>query len=528
MAKGQAVSLTIPKILAFVCVLLCIGSAHVQAESNLPTLLITEVQTQSISSKTEEYIEIYNPSQESVNVSQLQVQYLTASGNITLLSLNPSLENTALQAHGYLLLSQDGYDLGSDATFYSGLSDLGGHIQLVLDGEVTDTVGWGTATLSETAPALVATKGSSISRITDEVGIYQDTNNNQNDFIESQPNPQGGGILEELPDVCPNIEGAQAVVPAGYELGPDLDCELSHSCELQVTEISAQPNSDGQEYVELMNPSTQNTWPALCVLRINGSSPKSLPDSALLPGARIVALFASGNIRNFTGEVSLTSSIGQTISYIYPTTISGQTVNFSDTSITGYVSDRPTPGAVNQDVILSEEELTSQGDAVLALCPEGKYRNPLTNRCKNVEATVAVLASCDEGQERNPQTNRCRKITTAVATLVPCKAGQERNPETNRCRSITSADSTLKPCDEGQERNPDTNRCRKIVASSSGSSPALSTAEASLASPLRFGFKIVGALLTAVLMYGIYEYRIDIRNLFQKVRQGRIKGRPPD
>lgn len=47
----------------------------------------------------------------------------------------------------------------------------------------------------------------------------------------------------------------------------------------------------------------------------------------------------------------------------------------------------------------------------LAACPEGKYRNPLTGRCKSYATTVsAELKPCAEGYERNPATGRCRKI----------------------------------------------------------------------------------------------------------------------
>lgn len=52
-------------------------------------------------------------------------------------------------------------------------------------------------------------------------------------------------------------------------------------------------------------------------------------------------------------------------------------------------------------------------NSILAPCPEGKYRNPLTNRCKNIETSSSTLKECAEGYERNPETNRCRKIKTA-------------------------------------------------------------------------------------------------------------------
>lgn len=115
-------------------------------------------------------------------------------------------------------------------------------------------------------------------------------------------------------------------------------------------------------------------------------------------------------------------------------------------------SSTPMPGLAN--VITPPAE---------APCPDGKYRNTETNRCRTLEDTLNALSVCEEGYERNTLTNRCRKISTGtVSSLTPCKEGQIRNPETNRCRSIASEVADLIPCNDGYERNPSTNRCRKV------------------------------------------------------------------
>lgn len=139
----------------------------------------------------------------------------------------------------------------------------------------------------------------------------------------------------------------------------------------------------------------------------------------------------------------------------------------------------PDVGTVSDD--------SSESSSELAACPEGKYRNPLTNRCKTIETEPepktcdegyylneetnrcnkikeTTEKTCDEGYYLNVTTNRCNKIQTETA-LIPCKDGYERNPETNRCRKITTEEENeLSPCAEGYERNPETNRCRKIQA----------------------------------------------------------------
>src|SRR5690606_15418215 len=122
-------------------------------------------------------------------------------------------------------------------------------------------------------------------------------------------------------------------------------------------------------------------------------------------------------------------------------------------------TNRPTPGSANLPSIIVD----IQNELGLAPCPPGKYRNPLTNRCRNIVADASVLAACKDGQYRNPETNRCRKIE--ASTLKPCKDGQYRSEETNRCRNILGA-STLKPCKDNQYRSEETNRCRNLPGSS--------------------------------------------------------------
>ncbi|MBR3368757.1 lamin tail domain-containing protein [Candidatus Saccharibacteria bacterium] len=72
--------------------------------------------------------------------------------------------------------------------------------------------------------------------------------------------------------------------------------------------------------------------------------------------------------------------------------------------------------------------------------------------------------TCPAGKVINEETGNCVKILSLSTELAPCPEGYYRNPLTNRCRKYaTTTTSTLKECAEGYERNPLTNRCRKIV-----------------------------------------------------------------
>jgi hypothetical protein len=159
----------------------------------------------------------------------------------------------------------------------------------------------------------------------------------------------------------------------------------------------------------------------------------------------------------------------------------------------------------------------SDDGQTLEPCPVGKYRNPETNRCKNLQLSTAVLASCAVGQVRNPETNRCRSIATLAASLIPCRADQERNPETNRCRNIAS--SVQNSCQEGYERNPETNRCRKIPAKLAASPSVGELSGKSQDNPNIFFLTIMS---TIVLGYGVYEYRRDISNYLAKIKSHKL------
>jgi hypothetical protein len=154
------------------------------------------------------------------------------------------------------------------------------------------------------------------------------------------------------------------------------------------------------------------------------------------------------------------------------------------------------------------------GEVAPVPCPEGKYRNPLTNRCRNIEADASVLSSCADDEYRSPDTNRCRKTVLAAATITPCQEGYERNPDTNRCRKIANESTAPKPCDPGQERNPDTGRCRKITATSNAANVIDQPKKQGL---FNTNSLILGIVGVAAVSYGVYEWRSEIGSMFGRL-----------
>jgi len=160
---------------------------------------------------------------------------------------------------------------------------------------------------------------------------------------------------------------------------------------------------------------------------------------------------------------------------------------------------------------------------VAASCPDGKYLNPETNRCRTLEDTLNALSACEEGYERNPTTNRCRKIASAsTSTLTPCKEGQVRNPETNRCKAAASEASTLTPCNEGYERNPATNRCRKTAVDGASTTkyPVEPYAEGDSSSATWWA---IGGVAAIALGYAVWEWRQELAMLGVRIRTGLLR-----
>ena len=160
----------------------------------------------------------------------------------------------------------------------------------------------------------------------------------------------------------------------------------------------------------------------------------------------------------------------------------------------------------------SENGENGTSGEVTKTCPEGKFLNPKTNRCKNLQeinetstgktvttynpetGEATTVKYCNEGYYLNEETNRCNKVkeektvsgtssttssSTKKSTTKTCPEGKFLNPKTNRCKNIetvtesttgktittynpkTGEATTKKICNEGYELNEETNRCKK-------------------------------------------------------------------
>ena len=412
----------------------------------------------------------------------------------------------------------------SDASFAGGIAATSGHVRLLNAlGTEVDKLGWGAATNPETTAATTPANTKSLQRKDASPG-FQDTDNNSSDFIQINPLLHTSGIDEivTLIDVCPNIDDVQQTMPinylanengeclpdsclniAGLQInvpdnydsdvsgqcverdecsnlsgaqhdipeymvrGSDSDCIVEYS-PLQLTEIMPNANGSdtGNEFIEIHNPTNTMIDLTLYAVKVGASGAVySFP---------IGATIAPGEYRTFSDSVmkfTLVNTSSRVVLTAIGDAIFGDTGTYTSPpdgeswALIGEVwqyTNQPTPGAANRASIIEEVTVDST-DTGLTSCPAGKYRNPLTNRCRTITSDASVFATCDNDQYRNPETGRCRKITTA--TLTPCKDGQYRSEETNRCRNVLGA-STAKPCKDNQYRSEETGRCRNVQVSS--------------------------------------------------------------
>lgn len=364
---------------------------------------------------------------------------------------------------------------------------------------------------------------------------------------------------EAVVDVCLATTEIESSIPVGYMINDSGNCVLVppvvFPCQVEISEISSQPNYGGKEYIEFYNSSSKPAALESCSLSINGGAEKTGEAIELAAGARYAMEFSSGAIRNSAGIIKLIHSNGAEFRYSYQQTSSGESINFEPGSQLGTVTNRPTPNEQNKAFESTQvtQSPSKAGTASAESCPAGKYRNPETNRCRNIttvssslvpcaadqvrssqtnrckkaSSSSGKLAPCQPGQIRSPETNRCRKSSAASASLAACKPGQVRNPETNRCKKSSSTSSSLKPCAANQERNAETNRCRKISTDVSGT---VLGAAAEPASAINKSYKLPAAVLsvTALFGYALYEYRSDISRRLSAFSQKSRPLRPPD
>lgn len=323
-------------------------------------------------------------------------------------------------------------------------------------------------------------------------------------------------------DYCNNIEGIQLEVPTGYR-EDEYTCTHLETRELRLNEIL--PNvtgSDiGREFIEIYNPHSENINLHGYLLQIGTNFEKSYLLSSsfetIIPALNYAVFYNEQldfSLLNTASKLRLLAPSGNIVS---ETSYSAPKEDMSWAMINGQwmYTDQLTPQGDNLPPLVEQPDIDSDISGNSLPCAAGKYRHPITNRCRNIESDATMLLACDADEYRNPDTNRCRKIIGLSSPLIPCNVGYERNAVTNRCRKVAGTSTELKPCARGYERNPASNRCRKGATTSVSEVIAKSPEVDTQGAILKNGFVLAAGF--GVVGYGIYEWRNEIYKLIRRL-----------
>lgn len=447
-------------------------------------ILISEIQTGGVDASgaeltKSEFVELYNTSDNAVDLSGWRVDFLTQNHD-GLSAPTRIIGNLSgnIEPYGYLILSYKGYLADADFYFDGGpssgyLAKGSGTIRLINAlGQIVDMVGYGTPNNFLGQQAKAPDPGKSLQRcFNDELLV--NTNNNAEDFASLAPTTPRDAAA------CP----ATTAGPNPGSLPPLGTNPQTSNCQgVVLSELLPNPSGTdaGHEFIEIHNPTTDVISLAGCGLQTSANTKIYKFGAEELSPGQYRAFYdgVSGLVlpNGSGGSVWLLSATNEEIDYVtYPANISDDIAWAWFGQADWGATYAPTPNAANID---------------------------------------QASKPCPAGQERNPATNRCRMLANILNTIAPCGPNKERSPDTNRCRAVAGTD--VKPCPTGQERNPDTNRCRKIIAKTLIA--GVKDVEA-VKQGLSHGWQIAGLILAAGILYGIWEWREDLVYFLRRLRR---------
>ena len=470
------------------------------------TILISKI------SQDKKYIEIYNPTNQNVDLTGWKIEYYAGSGAKT---VGKIFKDEVILANGFLVLSNDKM-LASAIKFDNnlGLAQSDGSVVLSRsDGSVADTVGWGNSSKSAGSPIKGGVK--IVWRCFIDGNII-DSKNNSTDFLSSK----GYDNQEIVPYLRPNCKSPESKSESSKEL---------NKCEgMKLSEIAS--NVD-EQFIEIINSGEKTVITTGCKLTVGDAGVReNIGDIKLNPGEFLTIKIKNTKLKlpKTKGKVYLLDEYGSKIDISeYNNMPKGASWSSVDDEWTRTFA--ITEGVANifkeYPDCQSGYERNVLGKCVKIAtppaespCPVGQYRHPETRRCRKIEA-AKTITPCKDGYYRSEETGRCRSIASAAAkTLKPCPEGQFRNSATGRCKKIASTDDIAKECPEGFERNPQTKRCRKIK---SANMPTVGSAAAEVkqVAGATWGWWVFGGVSLLAVGYGVWQWRWEISQFVRKIRE---------
>lgn len=476
-----------------------------RTEENAP-ILISKI------SQDKKYVEIYNPTNQNVNLAGWKIEYHTGSGVET---VGKIFKDEVILANGFLVLSNNKM-LASVIKFDNnlGLAQNDGSVVLSRsDGSVSDTVGWGSNSKSAGSPIKGGVK--IVWRCFIGENII-DSKNNSTDFLSSKGSDSQGIV----PYSRPNCKSPES--------NPESPKKLNKCEGLKLSEIAS--NID-EQFIEIINSGEKTVITTGCKLAVGDAGVReNIGDIELNPGEFLTIKIKNTKLKlpKTKGKVYLLDEAGSKIDsteYEKLAKISSwslidnewmQTFMITENSENIFKEYLDCQNGYERNVLGGCVKIATP--PVEVSCPAGQYRHLETRRCRKIEA-AKTITPCKDGYYRSEETGRCRSIASAAAkTLKPCPEGQFRNSSTGRCKKIASTDDIAKECPEGFERNPQTKRCRKIK---SANIPTVGSAAAEVkqVAGATWGWWVFGGVSLLTVGYGVWQWRWEISQFVRKIHE---------
>jgi hypothetical protein len=393
--------------------------AHAEASGPL----ISELQVAGANSASDEFVELYNPASDPVDLKNYQLEYHSATSTSDCSAgwtTKAKVATGAIPGHGFYLFSSKDYLPAADQTFASGLASAGSIRLVDADGGVTDALAWGAGKCGAGAAAHAPTTGHSLERRPgadlETAGNAYDTGDNNADFLlRATPAPQSTASAPEEP--ATDYTPAPATTAAGNS---------SDGAALELNELFPDPASPltdaADEFVELYNPNPFPVSVAGYVVKTGASlSTKHTLASGTVPAEGYLAFKSATTkiaLSNSGSSVALFdpdgNQLGATVTY--PKAKTGAAWARADDvwSWTG----TPTPSAANiladpTGVLNSTSSSSSSKSTAKAKTSTAKAK---TTKAKATKA--ATVSSKTSGQPTTGTTPGGRWLLFALAGLT--------------------------------------------------------------------------------------------------------------
>lgn len=296
------------------------------ALADIDHVVISEIQIAGETSTKDEFVELYNPTDQGIILDNWSLKKKTKSGNESNLVSSSAFQGT-IPAHGYFLIVHATDYQGTTAPdiYFSGTSySIAANNTVILynpEDQIIDKVGFGEASDKEGNPASNPEAGQSIERKDN-----QDTDNNSADFI-----------LQENP----NSQNSQSTIP-----------EPSEEINILINEIAWMGTLEDvyDEWIELFNNSSSTTildnWTLKITEDILNLSGSILPGDYLIIDAG--SLNNSGeNLQLFDNNQNLIDSIDASSDWPAGDNDTNQTMERTGNNWQTSLNPGGTPGAAN-------------------------------------------------------------------------------------------------------------------------------------------------------------------------------------